>query len=394
MAASYDWRMGTSGEGERRDHPESRWRGSSAPWNRSRLLRGLFAGTAVFVGLWLTVTPDDALARVIQLAVGVVAVAGVVLSSRLPLAGVIVTAMATACAWVLGLTADPFVLAGFAVFRLAEKRGVRRFPWWMMAGAFVVVVVSTIFGAEGAEDRFRAMLLSALVLSVAWVLGVRTREVEQQAAARSRAEERLRLARDVHDVLSHSLGAIGVRSGVAAHVGTLGAEELCEVLRGIESDARSSLSELNVLLHRERTDIEGQAIVSSPLSAALAEIARSAEKSGVLVRLDADDAVDELPADVRTTVLRIVQEAVTNVVRHAQASSAIVTLRASTSATTVEVQDDGRGARGGIRLGHGLTGMRERVELLGGAVAFTSSDSGFVVAARVPLPTSVAGGRR
>lgn len=383
MAASYDGRMGTSGEGERRDHPVSSSRGSFAPG--TGLLRSLFASIAVFVGLWLTVTPDDVLARVIQLAVGSVAVAGVMLSSRFPLAGLIVTAVSTAFGWILGLTADPFVLAGFTVFRLAEKRGARRFPWWMFAGALVVVLVSTILGAEGAEDRFRALLLSALVLSVAWVLGVRTREVEQQAAARSRAEERLRLARDVHDVLSHSLGAIGVRSGVAAHVGTLGAEELREVLRGIESDARSSLSELKVLLHREREDIDGQAIVSSPLSAALAGIARTAEKSGVLVQFDEDDAGHELSAEVRTTVLRIVQEAVTNVIRHAQASSAIVTLRVSSSATTVTVEDDGRGSRGEIRLGHGLTGMRERVELLGGAVAFTSSDSGFTVAATMPL---------
>lgn len=347
----------------------------------------------MFVGLWLTVTPDDVIARVVQVALGAVAVAGVMLSSRLPVTAMIVTAAATACAWLLGMTADPFVLTGFAVFRLAETRGARRFPWWMFAGATIAAVVSAIFGAEGAEDRFRGMLLSALVLSVAWVLGVRTREVRCEAAARSRAEERLRLARDVHDVLSHSLGTIGVQAGVAAHVTTLGTDELREVLRGVESNARSSLSELKALLRRERADIDVDDMASSPLSAALSDVARTAEKANVTVRLDSEEAIDVLPADARTTVLRIVQEALTNVIRHAAASSVVVALRVSSETVTVSVEDDGRGAQGGIRPGHGLMGMSERVELLGGTVDFVSSASGFGVSAVVPLRQPPVGGR-
>jgi signal transduction histidine kinase len=353
----------------------------------------LILGIAVFVGLWLTVTPDDVTARGVQLALGAVAVAGVMVSSRLPVLAVIVTAAATACAWLLGVTADPFVLTGFAVFRLAEARGGRRFPWWMFAGALVVVVASAIFGAEGAEDRFRGMLLSALVLSVAWVLGVRTREVRSEAAARSRAEERFRLARDVHDVLSHSLGTIGVQAGVAAHVTTLGTDELREVLRGVESGARSSLSELKALLQRERADIDVDDVASSPLSAALAGIARNAENAGVAVRLDAEEAIDVLPADVRTTVLRIVQEAVTNVIRHAAASSVVVTLDVSSETVAVSVEDDGQGSQGGIRPGHGLMGMHERVELLDGTLEIASSASGFRVSAALPLQGPPVGGR-
>ncbi|WP_159500764.1 sensor histidine kinase [Microbacterium sp. 18062] len=385
--------MGASSEGADRDLHDSRSRGFSVLWIRSRLLTSLLLGFAVFVGLWLTVTPDGVIARWAQLALGAIAVTGVMVSSRLPLLAVIVTAAATACAWLLGVTADPFVLTGFAVFGLAETRGGRKFPWWMFAGAFVVVVASAIFGAEGAEDRFRGMLLSALVLSVAWVLGVRTREVKREAAARSRAEERLRLARDVHDVLSHSLGSIGVQAGVAAHVTVLGADDLREVLRGIESDVRLSLSELKTLLQLERSDIEADDMASSPLSAALAGVALTAEKAGVAVHLDTEQAIDVLPADVRTTVLRIVQEAVTNVVRHASASSVAVTLRISSEAVTVGVEDDGQGARGEIRPGHGLMGMRERAELLGGTVDFTSSTSGSTVSAAVPLQRRSVGGQ-
>jgi signal transduction histidine kinase len=341
----------------------------------------------------VTVTPDVVTVRWVQLALGALAVAGVMVSSRLPVLAVIVTAAATASAWLMGVTADPFVLTGFAVFGLAETRGGRKFPWWMFAGAIVVLVTSAIFGAEGAEDRFRGMLMSAVVLSVAWVLGVRTREVTDEVAARSRAEERLRLARDVHDVLSHSLGAIGVQAGVAAHVTALDTEELRGVLRGIEGDARSSLSELKTLLQRERTDADADA--SSPLSAALAGVVQTAERAGVAVHLDSDGgAVDTLPAGVRTTALRVVQEAVTNVIRHAGASSVIVTIRISSDTMTVRVEDDGQGAQIMFRPGHGLTGMRERVELLGGAVDLASSSSGFTVYVALPLQTPPSDGGR
>ena len=386
--------MGASSEGADGDRHDPRSGRFSAPWIRSRPLTSLLLGIAVFAGLWWTVTPDDLVARWTQLALGAIAVAGVMIGSSFPLLAAIVTAAATACAWLLGLTVDPFVMTGFAAFRVAESRGARRFPWWMLVGVFVVVAASAFVGSEGAEDRFRGMLLSALVLSAAWVLGVRTRDVRREAAARSRAEERLRLARDVHDVLSHSLGAIGVQAGVAAHVTALDAEALREVLRGIEGDARSSLSELKDLLNRERAGVEANELTSSPLSSALAGVADAAQKAGVAVRIDADDAIDVLPADVRTTVLRIVQESVTNVIRHAAASSVGVTLRVSVEAVMVGVEDDGHGARGDIALGHGLTGMRERVELMGGTLGVDSSTSGFRVSAVLPLRTPPLGDRR
>lgn len=112
---------------------------------------------------------------------------------------------------------------------------------------------------------------------------------------------------------------------------------------------------------------------------------------GVAVRLDVEGAIDALPVDVRTTVLRIVQEAVTNAVRHAGPCSVVVTLRVSSDEVCVRVEDDGPGAHGGIRPGHGLIGLRERVELRGGTVAFASSASGFVVTARLPVVPAVGG---
>lgn len=358
--------------------------------DRWRWLKPVMLGVAVVVGLWFTVTPGDVAARWMQLSLGAVAIAGLMVASRSPVVAVVVTAGATAGAWLAGVTADPFVLTGVAVFRLAESRGERRFPWWMFVGAAIVAITSAVTGADGVEDRLRGMLLSAVVLAAAWALGVRTREVKREAAARSRAEERLRLARDVHDVLSRSLGAIGVQAGVAAHVTTLGNEELRGVLHEIEGDARSSLSELKLLIQRERAD--GDSAGSVPLSAALAGAMQIAERTGVAVQLDSDGDIDALPAAVRTTALRVVQEAVTNVVRHSGASSMRVTLHVLAERVTVRVEDNGHGSANEVVPGHGLTGMRERVELVAGTVDFAASTTGFTVSAVMPLTAAPAKG--
>ncbi|MCI2958724.1 sensor histidine kinase [Agromyces atrinae] len=328
-------------------------------------------------------TPADATARWTQISLAVVALGGLLLRSRAPSMAVAVTAGATAASWFLGLTADPFLLTGFAVFTLAESRGGRRFPWWMFAGTIVVVAATMVLGSEGLEDRLRGILLGAIVLSVAWVLGVRTRAVERESAARSRAEERLRLAHDVHDVLSHSLGTIGVRAGVAAHVTTLDRDELRRTLGEIEDDARSSLADLRQLLDRERTDAESEAPLTS--AALLADVARSAESAGVDVRLDSDDRLETAPTIVRTTVLRIVQESLTNVIRHSGAATATVVVRVAADTVMVRVVDDGHGAPTGVTRGHGLRGMQERVDLVGGTIDVASSPTGFSVHAVIPL---------
>lgn len=351
----------------------------------------LAAGCVLFCGLWLTVSPPDAEARGVQTALGIVAVGGAVLALRFPLTAIAITVAATGTGWVLGLTADPFVLAGFAVFAFAERRGVRRIPWWVPFGGLIVLVGALGLSSEGMEDRFRGVLLGGVILSAAWFLGVRTRQVAEASAERSRVEERLRLARDVHDVLSHSLGALGVRAGVAAHVTALNESDLRDVLREMEEDARASLLELKTLLQRERGTAAGDddALPSLSLEGGLAEFTRHAERAGLEVRSDVPEALDDLPAVVRTTLYRVVQEAATNTLRHAAAGSLTIAIAISASRDEcrVEVRDDGVGAAPGFREGHGLTGMRERVEALGGTLSAGNASPGFATTARLPLPT-------
>ena len=356
----------------------------------------LFA-VAVFVGLWLTV-PVSAGSRWPQLTLGAVAVLGALLSRWVPFTGALLAGIVTAIAWGFGVTADPFLLAGVGVFAVAERRGSRRFPWWLFAVCVLLVLAALVLGnppeVQGFDVRMRGVLLSAVVLVAAWVLGVRTRQARQEAAGRARVDERSRLARDVHDVLSHSLGAIGVRAGVAAHVTALGEAELRGSLREVESQARSSLAELKGLLQRERSGEPESTPASLPLTGLLRDVASTAERSGLRVELDCPESLDRLPVVVRTTVYRVVQEAVTNSIRHAAASTLRISAALTDATVDVTVRDDGIGARDSIREGHGLIGMRERVALAGGHLRLDLTSEGFAVTARLPLADGNAGQER
>lgn len=348
----------------------------------------LFFSLTVFAGMWLSVAVSADL-RPWQIVLGAVAVLGAVLSRRFPLVGVFLAGIATAVGWSFGVTVDPFLLVSVGVLTFAERRGSRRFPWWLLIAWAGLMVTALILGsppeAAGFEDRMRGVLLSAIVLAAAWVLGVRTRQARLEAAARARTDERLRLARDVHDALSHSLGAIGVQAGVAAHVTALSEPELRATLQEVESQARSSLLELKLLLYSERSTRSESGTVSLPLTGLLRDTARTAERSGLGVELVRMESVDALPAAVRTTVHRIVQEAVTNAIRHAEASTLRISVTVQDTTIEVIVNDDGIGAPDGVREGHGLTGMRERVALVGGELSVESTPTGLTVTARLPV---------
>jgi signal transduction histidine kinase len=249
----------------------------------------------------------------------------------------------------------------------------------------------------------------ALIIGAAWLLGYfvgdrhvyaarleeRTAELEQareELARRAVAEERLRLARELHDVVAHSMSVIAVQSGVGAHVAESRPEEVGKALSAIEATSRAALEELRRLLGVLRQDSESQASLApvpglADLEGLLGEVA----KAGLAVRLQVEGTPSPLPAGVDLSAYRIVQEALTNVVKHAGPAQAQVTIGYRDRDVTVEVTDDGRGAaaptgdgRGGT--GHGLVGMRERVAAFGGDLETgPRPGGGFRVAARLPL---------
>jgi signal transduction histidine kinase len=247
------------------------------------------------------------------------------------------------------------------------------------------------------------------VVAAAWLLGLfahnyriyaatleeRTAELEQAQEAlarRAAAEERLRLARELHDVVAHAMSVIAVQSGVGAHVANTQPKEAAKALAAIEATSRAALEELRRLLGVLRQENEPQGELApvpglGDLDGLLAEVA----KAGLAVRLRVEGTPAPLPAGVDLSAYRIVQEALTNVVKHAGPARAQVVVGYRDQDVRVEVTDDGRGvtaptSNGRARVGHGLIGMRERVQVFVGDLEVgPRPGGGFRVAARLPL---------
>jgi len=249
---------------------------------------------------------------------------------------------------------------------------------------------------------------NGLIIGAAWLLGhfvgrrrayaarlERTAELERTRAEQARravTEERLRLARELHDVVAHSISVIAVQSGVGAHVASTQPEEAAKALAAIEATSRAALTELRRLLGVLRQEGEPQgALAPVPGLADLDRLLAEVAKAGLAVRLQVEGTPSTLPAGVDLSAYRIVQEALTNVVKHAGPARAQVTICYRDHDVMVEVTDDGRGVAaptgdGQAGVGHGLIGMRERVAVFGGDLeAGPRPAGGFRVAARLPL---------
>ena len=258
------------------------------------------------------------------------------------------------------------------------------------------------------------LLLNAFFFAAAWVFGDgmrerREREVElREHAAQLEAEraenarravldERVRIARELHDVVAHHVSVMGVQAGAARRVLSARPERAEEALSSIEASSRQAVGELHRLLGFLRQEGDADELAPLPTMRQLGELtAQTREVAGLPVRLSVEGEERPLPPSVDLSAYRIVQEALTNAVKHAGPATATVTVRYGPSALDVEVADDGRGpgfaapANGGT--GHGLVGMRERVALHGGRLTTgRRPGGGFVVRARFPLDGGGAG---
>ncbi|MDI2020219.1 sensor histidine kinase [Paenarthrobacter nicotinovorans] len=346
------------------------------------LLNGL-VGIIVVAGLWITVVPPESPGRLVQLALGGLVVLGLCLRSRFPWLAAAWTGVVTAVGWSLGMTEDPFLVTGLCLYVAAERFGTRLFPAWLIALEILLFASLLLVSAEGAEASIRGIILGAVIIGAAWVLGIRTQRMRCETERNARAQERLRLARDIHDVLSHTLGGIGVRAGVVAHVKSSTPDDLRSALQGIESDARDALGQLQVLMRQERSETADDAPPGS-LPELVRELSQPAIRAGISVVIDADESAHDLPAAQRTTAYRIIQEALTNVIRHSGAGTCRITIRTEGDDLRISVLDDGPGAALASKNGHGLTGMRERAQLLGGTFEAGRETNGYRVAVSLP----------
>ena len=238
----------------------------------------------------------------------------------------------------------------------------------------------------------------AVVTIIAWLIGHSIRQAQAQAelrraqaAAQTVMAERLRIARELHDIVAHSIGIIAIQAGAGRRVFDARPAEARDALAAIEATSRETLSGLRRMVTGLRRAEPGPGPWQAPLGPApgLADLDRLAAMTldaGVKVEVDWRGSREPLPADIDLSAFRIIQEAVTNVVRHAGTGQCRVLIDQQDGQLSIEVTDSGRG--GSVAgTGYGITGMRERAALLGGDFsAGPRPGGGFRVAARLPVP--------
>jgi signal transduction histidine kinase len=248
------------------------------------------------------------------------------------------------------------------------------------------------------------LVADCVMVAAAWWLGDGTRRRQEAVAtARERAaelerareelarravvEERLRIARELHDVVAHSMSIIAVQSGVGAHVLDSQPEEARKALAAVEATSRQALAEMRRLLGVLRQEAESSgSLTPSPGLAEVDALAADVARAGARVEVRIEGTRPALPLGLDLSAYRIVQEALTNVVRHAGPATARVRIRYAPDTVDIEVVDDGRGPGTGRAGGHGIAGMRERAALYGGSLdAGPLPGGGFRVAARLPV---------
>ena len=277
----------------------------------------------------------------------------------------------------------------------------------------IVIVVSNIPGQQSASD----LIFVPLRFVVAWVAGYALRErAEQAEAAEMRAtlaerereaaemratlaerereaaariavaEERARIARELHDIVAHAVSVMVLQVGAVRHNLPQTHEEDRDALGHVELAGRTALAEMRRLLGAMRRDGDGVELEPQPGLDGLDSLVEDVGRTGLPVRLHVDGDPFPLPRAIDLSAYRIVQEGLTNTLKHARASQADVTVRYRPDELEVEVADDGAGAATSDGLGHGLVGMRERVKIYGGVMnAGTAPEGGFILRARLPL---------
>jgi signal transduction histidine kinase len=247
----------------------------------------------------------------------------------------------------------------------------------------VVPVWFVLAGTWGFGRWMRRRGVETAVLAARAEIAERERE---EQAARAVAEERARIARELHDLVAHSMGVIVIQSQGAQRTLDTNPERVRESLRAIETTSRDGLSELRRLLGLLTDPDTEDADGPQPSLDRLEDLVAQVREAGLPIELTIEAEPPQLAPGVQLAAYRIVQEALTNTLKHAGSARACVTVQFANGHLEVEVTDDGAGPRSTTSPGHGLVGMRERVALYGGALeAGGRPDGGYRVHARLPV---------
>jgi signal transduction histidine kinase len=314
---------------------------------------------------------------------------------RWPTAAFLISMLSVTMLWLFGYNAGALpLLLIFGGYFVAVARS----TWEVvLCSAVALGCFALLWWGGGAPFGPRDALISVVALAITVGLGRAGRlrvdlanaraQAAEEAARRRSSEERLRVARELHDIIGHSLGTIAVQAGVGRHLMETDPEKGADALDSIARISRDSLDEVRAVVAALRDD--EPPYHPAPSLADLPELVETVRATGLTVELRLPDDVDSVPRQTGAAVYRITREALTNIVRHARASNASVQVDHRDGRVELAIRDDGAGggARGGpdSGTGHGITGMRERAEALGGSLsAGPSSDGGFLVTASLP----------
>jgi signal transduction histidine kinase len=314
-----------------------------------------------------------------------------VLRRRWPLAVLAVTTLHFTRYWAVGQVNEiaSWVILGVAVYSTAAYADRRRARWlcgacllWLIGSG---VVLSARAGPIGAVEVAAIAMFDALPFLLAWPLGTmvrtlrdyrmtleeRNRQLDHEREANARRavlEERVRIARELHDVVAHHVSVMGVQAAVARRLFERDPPEAVTAIGSVETASRQAIADLQQLVGVLRRQDDGDDLAPQPSLQRLPELVDQMRRAGLPVELTVKGHQGPLPAGVELSAYRIIQEALTNTLKHAGPAQAAVTVRYDDGAVEVEVVDDGQGpppARPGTG-GKGLVGMQERVRLYGG----------------------------
>ncbi|MET9950670.1 sensor histidine kinase [Streptomyces sp. NPDC006339] len=376
---------------------------------------GLALVVLVVVTVWTLVSARHAEEPVSRTVLGwaliLVGCAALCLRRRLPVAVAVVTLLACALYYPLSAQDGPLLIAFALALYTAAAEG--RFAAAVALAAVTLLAVG--LGEVGHQPGRRQIDGTSLAMMAGWLISLvavgraqRNRvaylyEVEQRALAAEReqeararqsaTEERLRIARELHDILGHSISLINVQSGAALHrLGKKPAPELAlatahEALRAVRDTSKEALRELRATLGVLRRADEAAPMAPVSGLASLPELVERAASTGLDICTQVEGTPVPLPPPLDLAAYRIVQESLTNVTRHAGARSALIALEWRADELRLRIEDDGGGAPEDAPPGSGICGMAERARAFGGELTARNVPGGFRVEARLPLTT-------
>jgi signal transduction histidine kinase len=270
-------------------------------------------------------------------------------------------------------------------------------------GLLIVLAAAEAVAYNDPSHSSGELAFVPLVFAIGWLLGFALRERDQQAevaeeraaeAEREReaaarlavAEERARIARELHDVVAHAMSVMVLQVGAVRHRLPGELEQDRNALRDVERAGRTALTEMRRLLGAMRSDADDLELAPQAGLDSLDPLLDEVRRAGLAVDLHVEGEPYTLPAALDLSAYRIVQEGLTNALKHARAGRADVTVRYAPGEVRIDVHDNGRGPATTDGLGHGLVGIRERVTIFGGEMtAGSANGGGFTLSTRLPV---------